>query len=262
MDPRFLIVLLAATASSCGGGGDCGPRSALLITLDTTRYDALGCTGAPPGVSPNLDALAAEGVLYEQARTVCPLTVPAHASMLTGLYPLRHTVHMNSMLALPSSAHTLAERASQRGFQTAAFIAAVVLAADYGLAQGFERYDQPTPPLVIISFQPDRTVTIDYEGGGHTSGVRDDLTVLFFKAKSPSGEVRTSIEGAVTEPPSRLLRPIDHASTTQSIRSAWGSWNTDETTSYCASLCPGSAGNGELPLENVNRVVLRRRATD
>ncbi|MCZ6599113.1 MAG: sulfatase, partial [Planctomycetota bacterium] len=149
MDPRsFLTALLAATASSCGGGGDCGPRSALLITLDTTRYDALGCTGGPPGVSPNLDALAAEGVLYEQARTVCPLTMPAHASIFTGLYPLRHTVHMNSMLALPSSAHTLAERASQRGFQTAAFIAAVVLADDFGLAQGFERYDQPAPPLV------------------------------------------------------------------------------------------------------------------
>ena len=55
--------------------------------------------------------------------------MPSHASILTGLVPLRHTVHTNSTLALPASATTIAERARERGFQTGAFVAAVVLDA-------------------------------------------------------------------------------------------------------------------------------------
>ncbi len=147
---RFSIsgACLLAAAVSCGGGGANRPSSALLITLDTTRADALTCYGGPPGVTPHLDALAAEGVRYERARTVAPVTMPSHASMLTGLYPLRHTVHTNSQAALPDAARTLAEDARAAGLDTAAFVAAVVLASDFGLAQGFEHYDQPTRPAL------------------------------------------------------------------------------------------------------------------
>jgi len=145
-----LAALLAPLApTGCGGDADGPPvRSALLITLDTTRADALSCYGAPAGLTPYLDALAAEGVLYERARTTAPLTMPTHASMLTGLYPLRHTVRSNSAEALPASAHTLAELAQAGGVDTAAFIAAVVLSAEFGLAQGFDVYDQPERPAV------------------------------------------------------------------------------------------------------------------
>ena len=73
--PRLLSIALLALAASCGGGGAERPRSALLITMDTTRADALSCYGSPPGVTPHLDALAAEGVLYEEARTTAPVTI-------------------------------------------------------------------------------------------------------------------------------------------------------------------------------------------
>jgi arylsulfatase A-like enzyme len=132
----FLLLGLA----SCGGGG---ASSLLLITLDTTRVDALGAYGCKPSVTPNLDALAADGVVFEQAYTVAPLTLPAHASMLTGLVPPRHGVRDNGIAPLPQAAETLAERAQGAGFQTAAFLGSAVLDAGFGLEQGFERYEAP-----------------------------------------------------------------------------------------------------------------------
>jgi arylsulfatase A-like enzyme len=133
-----LVALAGATA--CSGGG---PRSVLLITLDTTRADALGAYGRVPSVTPHLDALAAEGVVFEQAYTVAPLTLPAHASMLTGLYPPRHGVRDNGLAALPQAAETAAERARAAGVQTAAFLGSVVLDQGFGLEQGFETYQAP-----------------------------------------------------------------------------------------------------------------------
>jgi len=114
----------------------------LLITLDTTRADALSCYGGPPGLTPTLERLAAEGVVFENARTVAPLTGPSHASMLTGLYPLRHGVRVNAM-RLPGSAATLAEVAQASGMDTAAFLAAPVLSGELGFAQGFGVYEAP-----------------------------------------------------------------------------------------------------------------------
>ncbi|MCZ6598902.1 MAG: sulfatase, partial [Planctomycetota bacterium] len=132
---------LLLLASSCGGADE--PRSALLVTLDTTRWDSLSITGAPAGLTPSLDALAEESVVYTAARTVAPLTLPSHASILTGLYPPRHTVRTNSRMALPRSATTLAEKARAAGMQTAAFVAAEVLSASFGLDQGFDHYEEP-----------------------------------------------------------------------------------------------------------------------
>ena len=140
---RALTALaLVAVAGGCSRGGE-RPPNALLITLDTTRADALGVYGGPPGVTPNLDALAAGGLTCAVARTVAPLTLPAHASMLTGLYPPRHGLRTNGLAALPAAAETLAERAREAGFDTAAFVAAPVLDRVFGLDQGFETWDQP-----------------------------------------------------------------------------------------------------------------------
>lgn len=145
MRPRRSILLGSAAAvalalAACSRGGG---RSVLLVTLDTTRAEALGVYGNPHPVTPNLDRLAAEGILFEQAYTVAPLTLPAHASMLTGLVPPRHGVRDNGLMPLPSSAVTLAERAREAGFQTAAFLGSVVLDEGFGLEQGFERYEAP-----------------------------------------------------------------------------------------------------------------------
>jgi len=138
---KALFVFGLLSWAGCGAGGD-PPQSVLLITLDTTRADALSCYGGRPGLTPNLERLAAEGVLFENARTVAPLTGPSHASMLTGLYPLRHGVRVNAM-RLPGSAATLAEAARASGMDTAAFLAAPVLSGELGFAQGFEVYEAP-----------------------------------------------------------------------------------------------------------------------
>lgn len=146
---RRALTLLPLTPLLFACGGQEGsepppePGSGVLISVDTTSADALSVYGADPAITPNLSALAATGVVFEQARTVTPITLPSHASMLTGLYPIRHTVRDNGYLPLPDSARTLAELASEAGYDTGAFIAAGVLTAPFGLAQGFETYDEP-----------------------------------------------------------------------------------------------------------------------
>ena len=150
----FAAALCAATlcvpALGCreGTSPDADGRpSAVLITLDTTRADALGCYAGPPGLTPHLDALARESVLYRRAYAVTPLTLPSHTSMLTGLYPIRHTLRTNGESTLPPSAFTLAEAARKGGVQTAAFVSAVVLDDAFGIDQGFDRYDTPKRTL-------------------------------------------------------------------------------------------------------------------
>jgi len=145
---RIVAAALLLAAAACAPAGP-APRSALILTLDTTCPEALGCYGGPAGLTPNLDRLAREGVRFEMARAVAPLTLPAHASIFTGLYPPRHSVRRNGETVLPGAAHTLAEAARERGFQTGAFVAAVVLAPEFGLAQGFERYDAPATPADV-----------------------------------------------------------------------------------------------------------------
>ena len=147
----FLLVLAACAESN---GRDAPRLSVLLVTLDTTRADAVGACGGPAGVTPTLDALAAESAVFTYAHTVTPLTVPAHTSMLTGLYPLRHGVRENGLWALSEDALTLAERARSAGYQTAAILGAVVLDARFGLAQGFDLYDVPERPAVQASTHP------------------------------------------------------------------------------------------------------------
>ena len=138
---RLALLSLALALHACGGDAP-GPESAVLITLDTTRADAVRFD-QPAGPTPQLAALAAESVVYRRARTVAPLTLPAHASMMTGLWPPQHGVRDNGRAPLPQSAVTLAERAREAGLETAAFVAAVVLDAGFGLDQGFDVYDVP-----------------------------------------------------------------------------------------------------------------------
>ena len=148
---RALAALALGAAAGCAGGEpEAAPLpSILVITTDTVRADALGCYGSEAQVTPHMDRLAAEGVRFDQARTTCPITLPAHASMFTGLYPPRHGVRDNSLQALAAEARTTAEEAREAGYETAAFLAAVVLDRTYGLDQGFDTYDEPRRALQI-----------------------------------------------------------------------------------------------------------------
>ena len=113
----------------------------LLITLDTTRADRLGCYGYAPALTPALDALAAEGVLFERAYTPAPLTLPSHASMMTGLYPPEHGLVTNGRGRLEKNIPTLAETLRDAGYDTGAFVGSFVLHAKFGLQRGFTAYD-------------------------------------------------------------------------------------------------------------------------
>jgi arylsulfatase A-like enzyme/Flp pilus assembly protein TadD len=118
----------------------------LVITLDTTRADRLGCYGYTTARTPALDSLAAAGVLCEQAYTVAPITLPAHASLFTGLYPPETGVRTNGRGRLGDSVETLAQQLARNGFDTAAFIAAFVLDKKFGLDRGFKTYDDEFAP--------------------------------------------------------------------------------------------------------------------
>jgi arylsulfatase A-like enzyme/cytochrome c-type biogenesis protein CcmH/NrfG len=113
----------------------------LLITVDTTRADHLPAYGYKKIKTPNLDALAKNGVLFKQCATTSPLTLPAHCSIHTGTYPTYHGVRINGNTALSSEHLTLAEAFSQKGYQTGAFVGAFVLDGRWGLNQGFQHYD-------------------------------------------------------------------------------------------------------------------------
>lgn len=117
------------------------PVNLLLITLDTTRADRIGCYGYEAAGTPRLDDLAARGVLFRRAYTPAPMTAPSHTSLFTGLLPPEHGVYTNGIVALEPDVPVLAEQLQQRGYQTAAFVASVVLQARSGLNRGFDVYN-------------------------------------------------------------------------------------------------------------------------
>jgi arylsulfatase A-like enzyme len=118
-----------------------GRLNILLVTLDTTRADRLGCYGYVGGKTPNLDALARGGVLFQNVYAQVPLTLPSHSSIMTGTTPLVHGVHNNGSYVLSPDRTTLAEMLKARGFRTAAFVASFSLDSRFGLDQGFDVYD-------------------------------------------------------------------------------------------------------------------------
>lgn len=131
----------AATVPASRSGDAPRAESVLLITVDTLRADAPGYAGGPPGVTPAIDRLAAGGRRFHRAHAHAVLTLPAHASILTGLYPYQHGVRDNGGFVLAPSVPTLADRLAGAGFATAAFVAAFPLDSRFGLDAGFAVYD-------------------------------------------------------------------------------------------------------------------------
>jgi arylsulfatase A-like enzyme/tetratricopeptide (TPR) repeat protein len=143
----LLAAMAVATVVSpvvAGPAAAPGPRPALLlITLDTTRADHLGCYGDRDAATPRLDRLASEGAMVRDAIAVAPLTLPSHASILTSVYPPSHGVRDNADFRLPERETTLAGHLKSRGYRTAAVVGSEVLSATQGLARGFDVYDEP-----------------------------------------------------------------------------------------------------------------------
>lgn len=160
--PRFftLVVLLVLTA--CSGGDDntstragTAPPWILLVTLDTTRADSIGSDAAAVD-TPAFDALAARGRRFVQAYATVPETLPSHLSMMTGLYPAGHGIHENGR-SFPSDHPVLAEKVKQNGYRTAAFVSSFVLARRFGIARGFDTYDDELKAGAIERTSKDTT---------------------------------------------------------------------------------------------------------
>lgn len=135
-----LVFILITLFSSCGGEKPSRPN-VLFITLDTTRWDYVSCYDSTHVRTPALDGLAESGVVFERAFTTVPVTLPAHTSLLTGLYPPGHGVRNNGSYRLGESVLTAAEILRDAGYRTAAVTGAFVLDSQFGLDAGFEHYD-------------------------------------------------------------------------------------------------------------------------
>jgi arylsulfatase A-like enzyme len=164
-------LLLAAGVLACGRGGEApmpAPetstptatadptaarpeiRHVILISLDTTRWDAVSCYGADERITPNLAALCREGVVFERAYAPSPVTLPSHASMLTGKELPAHGIFDNGRYTLGTEHRTLAELLAEHGYATGAFVSALVLGSRFGLDQGFQTYDDEIPEAALI----------------------------------------------------------------------------------------------------------------
>jgi choline-sulfatase len=117
------------------------PERVVLVTIDTLRADYVGSYGSKSSRTRTLDRLAADGVRFATTISPTPITMPSHASLMTGLDPTLHGVHSNAKFRLDDGIPTLAEQFQVHGFATAAFLSSVVLDRRYGLARGFDVYD-------------------------------------------------------------------------------------------------------------------------
>lgn len=155
----FRATALLLLAAGCSGGGCNGPGPApkaaatapadhpdvVLVTLDTTRADRIGAYGYANAKTDTIDALAAKGMRFDNAYSPLPLTIPAHATLMTGLLPFHHGIRANGDNVLDPKFVTLAERLHDAGYATAASVAAFVTTRQWGFSQGFDAYYDSMP---------------------------------------------------------------------------------------------------------------------
>jgi arylsulfatase A-like enzyme/Flp pilus assembly protein TadD len=128
---------------------DASALNVLLITLDTTRADHLGCYGYPAAKTPSLDGLAREGIRFARVYCPAPMTLPSHISILSGLYPVTHGVRNNGHV-LAAGIKTLAEILKGRGYATAAFVSSFSVDSRFGIDRGFDVYDDTFQSQVTL----------------------------------------------------------------------------------------------------------------
>jgi arylsulfatase A-like enzyme/Flp pilus assembly protein TadD len=150
---RSILILLAVAAgvSALGQGAPAARKNAgvprspkpsvILITIDTVRADHVGCYGAASVKTPTLDGLARDGVVFERAISQVPLTWPSHAVILTGTYPFQNGVQDFTGQPLAPQFRSAAQAFHQAGYATGAVVSAFVLDRSWGLARGFDYYD-------------------------------------------------------------------------------------------------------------------------
>jgi choline-sulfatase len=147
--PLAIAISLQPSAMTAVGCARAQPtetraRNAVLITIDTLRADHVGAYGYTRARTPTLDRLAAGGVRFERAYAAAPITLPSHATILTGRYPPGHGARDNG-LHVSATVPTLATELHARGFKTAAFVAAFPLDHQFGLNRGFDVYGDQLP---------------------------------------------------------------------------------------------------------------------
>jgi choline-sulfatase len=133
-----------AAALACAAAwphAQAAPPNVVFITIDTVRADHLGAYGYTKAATPALDRLAREGVRFADATSQAPLTGPAHAALMTGVYPARFGVRDNATTPIPPGATTMAEAFKARAYRTGAFIGAFIVDTQYGFGQGFDEFD-------------------------------------------------------------------------------------------------------------------------
>lgn len=144
---RFAFILLTFLLAGCNRARPSNQTPVILISVDTLRSDRLPAYGYTKISTPNIDALRADSILYERAYSHCPLTLPSHASMLTGLLPADHGVRDNVGFVLDRKTPTLAALLKQNGYATGAAISAYVLRGTTGIERGFDWYDDDVEPV-------------------------------------------------------------------------------------------------------------------
>jgi choline-sulfatase len=143
---RFFLFIFTLCAISCRAVSPAAQpaRHVVLITIDTLRADRVGAYGAREAQTPALDGLARDGARFDRAWAPAPITLPSHASLLSGRYPPAHGARHNGM-AVGNSVPTLATTLKDAGFATGAFVSAFPLDRRFGLARGFDVYDDELP---------------------------------------------------------------------------------------------------------------------
>jgi arylsulfatase A-like enzyme len=157
-------LLLLAVLLSCGGGDK--PLNVIVVGIDTLRPDHLTCYGYERATSPNIDELAASGVLFENTISQAPWTAPAFATVFTSLYPSQHG-SMGVRSKVRSSVPTLATMLKEYGYATGAIINAPALKPEFGLSRGFDFYDMtPLDGRIGDGTTRDALEWIDEHSGG------------------------------------------------------------------------------------------------
>jgi arylsulfatase A-like enzyme/Tfp pilus assembly protein PilF len=146
-------IIVTLFGLNCSSVSKNRPENVILIIVDTLRHDHLGCYGYRVIDTPNIDGLAEQGIRFEEAVSHVPITLPSISSILTSLTPYEHGVHFSEGYRLQDDVTTLAEVLSAEGFETAAFVSAVLLDSVFGIDQGFDLYDSDFP-LRFQLYQP------------------------------------------------------------------------------------------------------------
>jgi len=148
------LIFTAAVPSSLMNDNRDTKKNVLLITIDTLRPDRLSCFSTEFCQTPEIDALASNGILFKRAFAHTPTTLPSHTNILLGTTPLYHGIHDNSKFKVSGDFLTLAEHLKNNGYSTAAFIGAFPLDSRFGLSQGFDVYDDYYSSGTPLEFTP------------------------------------------------------------------------------------------------------------